>query len=216
MSIRFGPFMLNVETRELTNDGVAVHLSPKAFDLLAALAAERPRVLSKSILLERVWPQLFVSEGNLSNLIAELRAALNDDARAPEWIRTVHGCGYAFAGATAPPLESVVAGPPLIWVEWEGRRIPLSTGDHLVGRDHRADVRLDHPSVSRRHARLIVDASGAAIADVSSKNGTFRGGTRVIDPVAVADGDAIRLGSVLIIIHMMAGAVTATVDGPAS
>jgi DNA-binding winged helix-turn-helix (wHTH) protein len=59
-----------------------VHLSPKAFELLATLVAERPKVLSKGLLQERLWPRTFVASANLSNLIAEIRGALGEVPRA--------------------------------------------------------------------------------------------------------------------------------------
>ena len=68
MQIRFGGFVLDFDTRQLTQDGREVHLAPKAFELLAALVLDRPKVLSKADLQERLWPDTFVAEANLSNL----------------------------------------------------------------------------------------------------------------------------------------------------
>ena len=48
MQIRFGPFTLDLDTRQLTGAGGEIHLSPKAFELLATLVAERPKALSKA------------------------------------------------------------------------------------------------------------------------------------------------------------------------
>jgi pSer/pThr/pTyr-binding forkhead associated (FHA) protein len=58
--------------------------------------------------------------------------------------------------------------------------------------------------VSRRHARIVVTAQGAVLEDFGSKNGTFRGGERVSSPVQLADGDAIRIGSLLLSFHVSA------------
>jgi DNA-binding winged helix-turn-helix (wHTH) protein len=55
-----------------------------------------PRALSKSELLEHLWPGTFVVEANLPHLIAEIREALEDTSRSPRFVRTVHGFGYAF------------------------------------------------------------------------------------------------------------------------
>jgi len=96
MRVAFGPFTLDTETRQLRRGAEERHLTPKAFDLLELLARERPRALTKSHLLETLWPDTFVVEANLSNLVAELRAALDDDARQPRYVRTVYGRGYAF------------------------------------------------------------------------------------------------------------------------
>ena len=47
MKLQFGPFTLDFDTRQLTRDGREIHLSPKAFELLARSLADRPKVLSK-------------------------------------------------------------------------------------------------------------------------------------------------------------------------
>jgi Tol biopolymer transport system component/DNA-binding winged helix-turn-helix (wHTH) protein len=96
--IRFGTFTLDIETRQLTSAGREIHLEPKAFELLSALVLERPKALSKADLQERLWPGTFVSEANLSNLVAQIRAALGDPARASKFVRTAHRFGYAFCG----------------------------------------------------------------------------------------------------------------------
>ena len=111
MRIRFGPFTLDLESRQLTNAGEEIHLEPKAFELLSALVLERPKVVSKADLQERLWPGTFVAEANLSNLVAEIRAALGDPARAPKFVRTAHGFGYAFCGEAEPLIEPTDAVP---------------------------------------------------------------------------------------------------------
>ena len=192
MQSSFGPFTLDFETRQLTRDGSECHLSPKAFDLLATLVQERPKALSKAVLLERLWPGTFVEEANLSNLVAEIRAALDDSARNPRYLRTSHRFGYAFCaeGRRAAPSDR-----PLCWIEWRSRRFPLLAGEHVVGRDPDVAIRLDAATVSRRHARLTVTADGAILEDFESKNGTWRGRDRLTAPVRLADGDEIRIGS---------------------
>ena len=97
MRARFGPFVLDSASRQLLREGRGVPLSPKAFDLLILLVENRPRALTKGELHERLWPDTFVVDANLSNLVAELREALEDNAREPRFVRTVHRYGYAFA-----------------------------------------------------------------------------------------------------------------------
>ena len=111
MRLRFGPFTLDLESRQLTSAGQEIHLEPKAFELLSALVLERPKAVSKADLQERLWPGTFVAEANLSNLVAEIRAALGDPARAPKFVRTAHGFGYAFCGEAAPFTEADEAPP---------------------------------------------------------------------------------------------------------
>ena len=88
----------DAETRQLWRGEREFHLSPKAFDLLALLVARRPAAVSKIAIRELLWPDTFVSETNLPALVAEIRAALGDDAREPRFVRTLHRIGYAFHG----------------------------------------------------------------------------------------------------------------------
>src|SRR5580765_8046266 len=88
MQVRFGPFVLDSDSRELLRDGYRVRLSPKAFDLLSILVASRPKAISKGELQERLWPATFVVEKNLANLVSEIRDALGDDPSKPRFIRS--------------------------------------------------------------------------------------------------------------------------------
>jgi DNA-binding winged helix-turn-helix (wHTH) protein len=205
--IRFGPFTLNLDTRQLARGGDGIHLSTKAFDLLAILVAERPNVLSKDALQHRLWPDTFVAEANLSNLIGEIRAALDDSPREPAYIRTVHRVGYAFCAETTAAERDDT---PLCWLEWGSQRFPLAAGEHVIGRDADAAIRIDASTVSRRHARILVGPDGAALEDFGSKNGTFHGDVRVTSRVAIADGDRIRIGSQLLTFRVRAEDSTET------
>jgi len=204
VTIWFGPFAHNLETRQVTRDGLAVRLTPKAFDLLTVLITERPTAVSKADLQQRLWPDTFVVEANVSNLIAEVREALGDPARDGGCIRTVHGFGYAFAADTRTEASRAALRPPLCWLEWGERRFPLSSGAHVIGRDPGAEVYLDAASVSRHHARLVVTTDAAVLEDVVSKNGTFRGNQRVTAPVQLADGDELRIGTLRLTFHLQA------------
>ena len=105
MTFRFGPFVLDLDTKQLTHGSDEIHLSPKAFELLGALVLDRPKVVSKSALQQRLWPDTFVAEANLSNLIAEIREALGDRPRSPLFVRTAHRFGYAFCGEAFQPAS---------------------------------------------------------------------------------------------------------------
>ncbi len=219
MRILFGPFALDLDTRQLIEDKREIHLTPKAFDLLTMLVLDRPKVLSKAALQNHLWPDTFVAEANLSNLVAEIREALRDHAHAPTFIRTAHGFGYAFSGEAATLSETAISphDRPSCWLEWDRLRFPLALGEHVIGRDPDVEVRLDDATVSRRHARLVVTTEGTVLEDFGSKNGTFRGGERVTGPVRLADGDAIRIGSLLVTFRarsLMMSTDTQTQIGP--
>jgi DNA-binding winged helix-turn-helix (wHTH) protein len=197
--ILFGEFVLDRETRQLLRGEEEVHLVPKAFELLDMLVDERPKALSKARVRDRLWPRTFVSDSNLTSLVTELRGALGDDARHPRFIRTVSGFGYAFCGAAArtdePPgnWESSGARPRLLY---QGREITLRNGENVLGRADEVVGCIDSPTVSRRHARILVRDGEATLEDLGSRNGTYLRGERVRSPSILVDGDEIRLGRV--------------------
>jgi DNA-binding winged helix-turn-helix (wHTH) protein len=197
--VLFGEWSFDVGTRQLHHGSEEVHLSTKAFDLLRLLIDARPRVLSKAELQEALWPSVFVSEANLFTLVSEIRTALGDDARHSRFVRTVHNVGYAFSGEAVDvgsEAQSGVSGAACVLI-WESRKFPLAEGEHVIGRDLDIAVTLESTTVSRRHARLRVTTSAVTIEDLDSKNGTFLNDARVAGEMNVADGDRIRVGSLI-------------------
>jgi DNA-binding winged helix-turn-helix (wHTH) protein len=198
MQVRFGPFILDSESRELLRDGHRVPLSPKAFDLLSILIGSRPKAMSKGELQERLWPATFVVEKNLANLVSEIRDAIGDDPSDPRFVRTVPRFGYAFL-ETVPPTATrgpIVRGGVTFRISWVSGRVTLREGEHVVGRDPDVEIYLDAAGVSRRHALIKIAAARATIEDLGSKNGTFVGGQRIDGTRSIGDGDVITIASV--------------------
>jgi DNA-binding winged helix-turn-helix (wHTH) protein len=198
MRLHFGDFLLDTDARSLFRRGRPLHLTPKAFRLLALLAESRPKAISKPELVRALWPDSFVSEGSLTNLVTEVRTALGEGARSPRHIRTVHRFGYAFGDTAKADLDAAVELAPrspvrLVLAEGE---IELLPGENRIGRARDCRVCLDYTSVSRYHARIVVGDDGATIEDLGSKNGTTVGGTAVRSPRRLADGDPIAVGSI--------------------
>jgi DNA-binding winged helix-turn-helix (wHTH) protein len=198
MRLRFGEFTLDRATRQLLRAGTERHLEPKAFELLDLLLERRPAALSKEEIRDRLWPETFVSESNLTDLVAQVRQALGDRPRQPRFIRTVHGYGYAFSGEASAERAPSGRGPAPR-VVWERRVFVLDEGENVVGRDEDVAVRIDAPGVSRRHARIVVTESAAKLEDLGSKNGTYLHEKRLEGPVALRDGDTFRLGRLLLV-----------------
>jgi DNA-binding winged helix-turn-helix (wHTH) protein len=197
--VYFGGFVLDSETRELLRGHDAIPLSPKAYQLLEILVVSRPKALSKMALQEHLWPDAFVVEKNLVNLIAEIRKALDDDPTHPRFVRTVHRYGYAFrepAGATTANNTTVDAKDVRFRLIWAQGRAGLSEGEHVLGRDPDLELFLDSPGVSRRHALIRIVGEEATVEDLGSKNGTFVADRRLDSPTRLVDGDVISLASV--------------------
>src|SRR5215472_770775 len=101
---RFGEFVLDSDTRQLLRAFEPRHVSPKAFHLLEVLVSSRPRAWSKRELQDLLWPGTTVVEANLPNLVAEVRAALEDDPQQPRYVRTIHRYGYGFVELPSVPV----------------------------------------------------------------------------------------------------------------
>lgn len=206
----FGPFALDQESRELTRDGRRIPLTPRALELLRTLVRWRPRALEKAALSRTLWPDSFVSEGSLTQLVSELRKALGDQRRSPAYLRTVFGYGYAFSGEAR---EEAARAPAAFSVLWQGRELPLALGENLIGRDPQALVRLASPLASRRHAVIRVAAEQAHIEDLGSKNGTYLEGRRVAGEASLSPGDHVAIGEE-VIVFCAAGAPGTTRSDP--
>jgi DNA-binding winged helix-turn-helix (wHTH) protein len=201
---RFGEFRLDPRRRQLFRGQKAVHLTPKAFELLSALLEARPEAVAKADLEFRIWGQIHVAETSLAGLVAELRAALGERPRESQFIRTVHGFGYAFCGEVASPAagDPFHVGDLVYRIAWARREVALRLGANVLGREPDAVAWMDSPTVSRRHACIRVSAEGAVLEDLGSHNGTYVRGERVTEPVPLRDGDEIRLGSVVVTLRI--------------
>lgn len=93
----FGSFCLDAISHKLTRDGVEVGLAPKACDVLSALVKRAGKVVEKDTLLEEVWPDLTVEEGNLTVHISAVRKVLGDSTNDQHYIETIPNRGYRFA-----------------------------------------------------------------------------------------------------------------------
>jgi DNA-binding winged helix-turn-helix (wHTH) protein len=197
MQMAFGSCVLDTDTREVRRDGAPVHLTPLGFGLLVLLIEHRPKVLSKTELQDALWPGTFVTEASLSSLVADVRAAIGDDARGSTLIRTVHRHGYAFAGQVRV-LSGRSTGDTgrsyrLIWYE---RELALDQGETILGRSHNATLFIDDEGVSRRHARIAISGDDVVVEDLGSKNGTTVNGNRITGATRIEDASTIRIGSV--------------------
>ncbi len=196
MPQRFGPFSFDTDTRRLQRDGTDIHLTPKAFDLLALLIQEAPRVVPKAELHQRLWPDSFVSDATLVGLVKEVRRALaNSGGDAP--IRTATRVGYAFSAVLETnPAEARKAGH---WILRGRERTPLAEGPNVIGREPASTIWVDAAGVSRRHASIVVKGDSATLEDLGSKNGTLLGSRRVTSAVALSDADRIQIAGVVLV-----------------
>jgi len=188
----FDGFLLDGDAGELRRSDVPIDLRPKVYELLLFLVRNRGRLILKQELLDAIWGEINVSDGSLNRTVADLRRALDDDPRAPRLIETVARRGYRFiavveAGSQAFHLSRFV----LLIAD---RIVALRVGENILGRTPECHVQIVGPSVSRRHARILITAEGAATEDLGSLNGTFVGDRRITGTEALRAGDQLRIG----------------------
>lgn len=115
----FDHFRLDPAERVLLRDGEMLSLTQKAFDVLLVLIERRGQTVSKDELMQRVWPDTFVEESNLSQNIYTLRKVLGQTGDGQEFIKTIPKRGYRFMAdvretrAEEPPPK-IAAAPVLI------------------------------------------------------------------------------------------------------
>ncbi len=137
-------FHLDLENQCLRRGREQIALTPKAFAMLRHLVEHHGQLVTKQGLLNAVWPNVNVEEGQVKQFVAELRRVLGDDVAQPRFIETVHGRGYRCIGnirvrGTARP----VLNPASAWP-------PSSTGAPLIGRE--AELERLHASLARVRA----------------------------------------------------------------
>ncbi|MER3398751.1 MAG: DNA-binding response regulator [Chloroflexota bacterium] len=95
---RLGDVMLDLAGRRVWIGETEVALSPREFDLLAALARRPGEAFSRQALLDQVWGPGYVGDDKVVDVyIASLRRKLGDNPDRPQLIQTVRGYGYRLA-----------------------------------------------------------------------------------------------------------------------
>lgn len=101
-----GKFRFNARTGELSHERAVVKLTPRASAVLTMLAERAQDLVTKQELFDDVWGGLAVSDDALTSCIQELRGALGDDARRPQYIETRHRRGYRLMVPVARVTDS--------------------------------------------------------------------------------------------------------------
>ena len=217
MAYRFGPFLYDSVSRGLLKEGAEIPLTHKSRELLLLFLHNPGRLLAREEIVEKVWPDVAVTDDALRFQVGELRKAFGDEGES--FIRTIRREGYRWeapvkAAADRPVRPAAGDAGPRPELRYrlvlESREIQLMEGENVVGRDPDAALWIDHPSVSRRHARILVGDGKATLEDLESKNGTFLGGKRLERKVALSDGDEVRIGPETMVFRSLSPGTTRT------
>lgn len=105
--LSFGPYRLDMEKVRLWCDTQPVRLTPKAFQVLRYVVERPGQLVTKEELFRVVWADTVVGDAALTMCIQEIRKALQDNAKSPRYLETVHRQGFRFiAAVTAAPVPS--------------------------------------------------------------------------------------------------------------
>jgi DNA-binding winged helix-turn-helix (wHTH) protein/tetratricopeptide (TPR) repeat protein/TolB-like protein len=128
-ALAFGPFVAEADTGRLLESGQPVSLAPKPFETLYYLASHPGRVVPKTELMERLWPGTFVTDDVLVQCVVDIRRALHDPAKTPQYVQTVPRRGYQFLAPVRLAHGGSVDG-----TGEEGPALPASTTATLLER----------------------------------------------------------------------------------
>src|SRR5687768_17245790 len=106
-TVAFGSFQLDPADARLLRDGRPVPLTPKAFDVLHFLVQRPDRLVTKEELLSAVWPDVIVTDASIKVCVREIRKALGDESKTPQYVETVHRRGYRFIAPVQGSLRNI-------------------------------------------------------------------------------------------------------------
>jgi DNA-binding winged helix-turn-helix (wHTH) protein/predicted ATPase len=174
-TVRFGPFRLDAANAHLWRETEKIPLKPKTFSVLCYLIERAGQLVTKEELFRTLWSDVRVGDAVLKVCIREIREALADHAKTPQFIETVHRRGYRFIGEVVSSLQSVVSSSPL------PTQSSVLSPQHfaLVGRDVELSYLHNLLSIAQTGKRQLVFVTGEAGIGKSALVEAFLLGLRI-------------------------------------
>jgi Tol biopolymer transport system component/DNA-binding winged helix-turn-helix (wHTH) protein len=207
---RFHDFEVDVDQCVLLREGKPVPLRPKVFDTLLILVEHRGRIVGKDELMNRLWPDSFVEEDNLTFNIRQLRMALGDDARRPVYIETVARRGYRFIANMEEVLTEADTMQNPISVRARGSRLNGVSAFEASGTDQPGEV-VSQPALTMSPA---ADETAVGWQAISSTSGVIAK-TRKPLFAAVAVAAVVTLGAMVAVWYFRGSSNRNPIDGRA-
>src|SRR5262245_39385987 len=105
--LSFGPYRLDIQSEQLLHEAQPVRLTPKAFQVLCYVVERPGQLVTKEELFQVMWAGTVVSDAALTTCMQEIRKALQDNARSPQYIETVPRRGFRFIAPVTVPAAPV-------------------------------------------------------------------------------------------------------------
>jgi DNA-binding winged helix-turn-helix (wHTH) protein len=211
MAYRFGPFLYDPVSHGLMRQGAEIPLTHKSRELLLLFLNHPGRLLTLEEITDRVWPDIAITDDAVRFQVGELRRAFGEGGEG--FIRTMRREGYRWEAPVRGEAHRPVQPPPSEadgkWQEpryrlvLEEREVQILEGENVIGREPDAALWIDHASVSRRHARIVVAEGEVKLEDLESKNGTLLNDKRIDQKCLLRDGDQIQVGPLKMVFRSM-------------
>lgn len=204
---RFGEFELDVAAFTLRREGIPVRLEKIPMEVLVLLVEHAGTLVARDGIQAALWgSDVFLDrDAAINTAMRKIRKALGEDADRPGFVETVVGKGYRFVGPIDRETMAAEGQVANCRLTRGTQAFALQNGDNLIGRDPDVHVFLDHPSVSRRHARLSLTAGRVVLEDLNSRNGTSVDGRGITSPTELHDGSIIGVGPITLTFVSLAG-----------
>jgi len=217
-SFRFAEFELDVAAYALRRAGQRIRLEKIPMEVLVLFVRKAGILVNRTEIQSALWgSDVFVEHDSAINTaVRKIRRALEDDAEHPRFLETVVGKGYRFIAPLETPSDLPGRRRPNYLVTRGKRQFLLDRGENLLGRDPDATVYIEHPSVSRRHARISIHSARAVLEDLESRNGTFLDGRHIEGPTEIQHGAIIGLGPITLTFVVLPAAASTLPMGDGS
>jgi DNA-binding winged helix-turn-helix (wHTH) protein len=195
---RFGDFELDVAAFTLRREGAPVRLERIPMEVLVLLVEHAGTLVARDSIHAALWgSDVFLDrDAAINTAMRKIRKALGDDGDRLRFVETVVGKGYRFVGPIVRKTMDAERQVANYRLTRGTHAFALQNGDNLIGRDPDVHVFLDHPSVSRRHARISITAGRVTLEDLNSRNGTCVDGRGITSPTELHDGTIIGVGPI--------------------
>ena len=204
---RFADFELNVAAFTLCREGTPVRLEKIPMEVLVLLVEHAGTLVARDTIHAALWgSDVFLDrDAAINTATRKIRKALGDDADRPRFVETVVGKGLRFVGPIVREPMDAERSVAHYRLTRGTHPFALQNGENLIGRDPDVHVFLDHPSVSRRHARILVTAGRVVVEDLHSRNGTCVDGRGITSPTELHDGSIIGVGPITLTFASLSG-----------
>jgi len=163
---RFGEYSVLADERIVMRGHERVHMTPRVFHLLLILVENAGRLVSKETLLNEIWQDSFVEEGNLNSTVSRLRKILGETKDEKKYIETIPRVGYRFIADVELVPQAETVRPPVVAPNVDSPGIV--DAEHIAEPEPASVVGTSKPTERNQRRWFIIPAAIALLALVTA------------------------------------------------